>query len=139
MSAEGPNGTATKKVSLSAAEAPEQTAGSITLASIATKELGVVSTGQTEQSQLTFQVTDSTGNPLSSANSTEISLRLADDSPAGAKISPQTATTDENGQVSPTLTSGTDAGVAQVIAETSINGSTITSKPVAVTIHAGLP
>ncbi|MDZ7680189.1 MAG: Ig-like domain-containing protein [Fodinibius sp.] len=116
ITTDGPNGSATEDIALNAPDAPDQTAGSITLSSVSNDEIGVVGTGQTEQSQLTFQVTDSTGQPLDANNAVDVNFRMGN-APAGAEVSPQTVTTNADGQATATVTSGTDAGVAQVIAQ----------------------
>ncbi|MDZ7693664.1 MAG: hypothetical protein U5K69_21525 [Balneolaceae bacterium] len=138
ITASGPNGSASSEITLNAPNAPSITPGSITLASLTRSEIGVVSTGQTEQTQLIFQVSDSTGQPLNADNKVNVSFRLGS-SPTGANVKPKIISTNTDGQAIATLTSGTGAGVAQVIAEITANGTTIKSQPVAVTIHAGLP
>ncbi len=83
---------------------------------------------------------DSTGQSLDLDNQTEVRFSLGA-SPGGEEdVYPKTVTTDENGQATTTLTSGTEAGVTQVLAEiTTKDGTTVTSQPVQVAIHAGLP
>ena len=56
-----------------------------------------------------------------------------------AFIYPQSATTDENGIVTTNVSSGTIAGVVQIIADATVDGRVIRSKPVAIAIHGGLP
>jgi hypothetical protein len=136
---DSPNGSTSKSLLLGAADDPTANAGSITLQSVSNENIGVVSTGQTEQSELAFIVTDSTGRPLDANNTAEVTFRASDNSPSGAEVSPKSVSTDANGIARTTLTSGTDVGVAQVIAETAVNGTTINSKPIAVAIEAGLP
>ncbi|MDZ7680190.1 MAG: Ig-like domain-containing protein [Fodinibius sp.] len=111
--------------------------GSITLSSISNKEVGVSGTGQTEQSKLSFQVTDNSGNPLTGDNSVNVTFRTGKSSPSGAEVSPKTVTTNAEGVASTTLSSGTQSGVVQVVAEVQTSNSTLTSKPVSVAISAG--
>jgi len=140
ISSDGPNGSATKSLTLTAADAPAQHLGNITLSSVSNNEIGVIGTGQTEQSQLTFQVTDSTGQLLTSDNATTVNFKLGASPGGNENLDPKKVTTDASGQATTTLTSGTKAGVVQVVATvTKPDGTTITSQPVAVTIHAGLP
>ena len=60
--------------------------------------------------------------------------------PSGqAFIFPESAVTDENGQAVTNISSGTIAGVVQVIAEATVDGRLIRSKPIALAIHGGFP
>lgn len=139
ITVDGPNGSTSKSLLLGAAESPSTNAGSIMLESVSNKKIGVINTGQTEQSQLTFHVTDSTGASLDANNTVDVNFRLGNAPGGGEELAPKTATTDANGRVSTTLTSGTVSGIVQVIAETTVNGTTLSSKPIAVAIEAGLP
>jgi hypothetical protein len=57
----------------------------------------------------------------------------------GEFIYPESAQTNNNGEVKVNLSSGTRAGVVQVVAEADVEGGTIRSRPVSVAIHGGLP
>lgn len=57
----------------------------------------------------------------------------------GEFLDPIKVRTNEFGQVSTSLTSGTKAGVVQLIAEINLDGKIIKSRPVAIAIHGGLP
>jgi hypothetical protein len=103
-------------------------------------EIGVRGTGQREDTQLTFQVVDVNGNPLGEHNPVSVSFRLGVRPNGGETITAGPFTTNTDGQVIATLTSGTRSGVVQVIAETqTTTGTVIRSQPAQVVIHAGLP
>ncbi|MCH8496666.1 MAG: hypothetical protein LAT57_13690, partial [Balneolales bacterium] len=58
----------------------------------------------------------------------------------GAMLTTETVTSNNSGQVTATLLSGTVSGTVQVMAEfTRENGTVVQSQPVSVVIHAGLP
>ncbi len=112
----------------------------ILLQSQSANVIGVVESGATEVSRITFQVTDSAGQAIDIDQSVEVRFRLGQEPGGDAFVAPETAMTDNNGEVTANLSSGTQAGVVQVVAEaTARDGSTIRSKPVSVTIHGGLP
>jgi len=101
--------------------------------------IGVRESGAEEQVSLTFQLADSLGNAVILENSAEVHFTFGVHPGGGEFISPAIATTDNNGVVTVVLSSGTRAGVVQLIAESSVEGRLIRSQPVAVTIHGGLP
>lgn len=112
----------------------------ILLKSQSANVIGVVESGATEVSRITFQVTDSAGQAIDIDQAVDVRFRLGQQPGGDAFVAPETASTDNNGEVTANLSSGTQAGVVQVIAEaTARDGSTIRSKPVSVTIHGGLP
>lgn len=112
----------------------------ILLQSQSANVIGVVESGATEVSRITFQVTDSAGQAIDIDQSVEVRFRLGQEPGGDAFVAPESATTDNNGEVTANLSSGTQAGVVQLVAEaTARDGSTIRSKPVSVTIHGGLP
>ena len=100
----------------------------------------VQESGGVEISRLTFQVVDSTGLPIDIDEAVEVQFSLGQEPGGDAAITPDRVMTDGNGEATVNLSSGTTAGVVQVIAETEGgDGSTLRSKPVRVTIHGGLP
>jgi len=111
-------------------------AASIAVSSISSETITVKETGGTEQSEFVFQVTDSSGMPVHQA---EVEFSLGSSPGGGETIYPQTATSDVNGQVKTTLTSGTISGVVQVIASIQRDGFEVKSRPVRVAIQSGLP
>lgn len=101
--------------------------------------IGVIESGSDEVTNITFQVADSAGQAVNLDDQTLVRFTLGQAPGGGEFIAPSEASTDNNGLVTVNLSSGTKAGVVQVIAETTVDGKTIRSKPVAVTIHGGLP
>ena len=122
------------------AEEPESgTPSNILLLSVTNATIGVIESGSDEVSRITFQVADSAGRPVTLNDQTLVRFMLGQQPGGGEFIAPAEAPTDNSGKVTVNLSSGTRAGVVQVIAETDVDGKTIRSKPVAVTIHGGLP
>lgn len=115
------------------------TPSNILLLGQSSETIGVVESGSAEVTVLTFQVADSAGNPVTLENEALVRFRLGQQPGGDAFIAPEQAGTDDNGQVEVNLSSGTRAGVVQIVAETDVDGRTIRSKPVSVTIHGGLP
>ena len=101
--------------------------------------VGVRESGSEELSRLTFQLADSVGNPVILDQSVDVRFRFGVHPDGGEFLAPTVAATDNNGVTFVNLSSGTKAGVVQIIAETDVDGRTIRSQPVAVTIHGGLP
>lgn len=101
--------------------------------------IGVKESGAEEVMGLTFQVADSVGRPVVLAQGTSVRFLIGSGPGGGEFISPSDARTDNNGRVTANLSSGTRAGVVQVVAEMTVDGRTVRSQPVAVAIHGGLP
>lgn len=112
---------------------------SIVLASQTHFQIGVRESGDNETSTLTFEVRDSSGRPLDISNSVIVRFMLGASPGGGEFLYPTTRKTNSEGRASVGLSSGTKAGIVQVIAEVSKDGKTIRSKPVNVAIHGGLP
>jgi len=109
------------------------------LAEQSTDVIRVQESGGTSIARLTFQVVDSTGTPIDIDQAVDVSFRFGQQ-PGGAELTPQTVTTDGQGQATVNVSSGTTSGVVQVVAETERpDGTRIASKPTRVTIHGGLP
>lgn len=108
----------------------------IVLENVSALHMNVLETGGIEQSTLGYHVTDSHGTPV---DGVEVAFRLGSSPGGGEYISPESATTNILGNVTATLTSGTISGTVQVIASIDVDGHTIKSRPVRVTIHSGLP
>jgi hypothetical protein len=114
-------------------------AASIILAQQSTDHIGVQESGSPETVQLVFEVNDSTGQPIDFSHSIEIAFSIGAGPGGGEFIFPSSGFTDNNGQVKAHLTSGTKAGVVQIIAEATIDTGLISSKPVSIAIYGGLP
>ncbi|GAB6282963.1 MAG: hypothetical protein STSR0008_17170 [Ignavibacterium sp.] len=112
---------------------------SIYLVSQTTTNLGVKESGALEVGKIVFQVVDSVGMSIDFNNSSLVKFRFGGRPNGGEFLSPDFVYTDSSGQASVNLTSGTKAGVVQILAEIEVGNKTITSKPVNYTIHGGLP
>lgn len=112
---------------------------SIVLASQSHFQIGVRESGDNETTTLTFEVRDSSGRPLDISGSVTVRFFLGASPGGGEFLYPTTRKTNSAGQASVGLTSGTKAGIVQVIAEVIQDGKIIRSKPVNVAIHGGLP
>lgn len=104
-----------------------------------TQSIGVKGSGSQEVATATFQLADSLGRPVVLDQAADVKFSLGVAPGGGEFIYPTSARTDNNGQVKVNLSAGTRAGVVQIIAETTVNGTKIVSRPVSVSIHGGLP
>jgi len=112
---------------------------SIVLVNQTFASIGVRESGDNETTTLTFEVRDSSGNPIDIKNSVTVNFRLGANPGGGLFIDPVSKKTNSEGRVSVNITSGTVAGVVQIIAEINLPSRVIRSKPVNVAIHGGLP
>lgn len=101
--------------------------------------IGVKESGDNETTTLTFEVRDSSGNPITIDNAVTVKFLLGANPGGGLFLDPPAKKTNSAGQASVNLTSGTKAGAVQIIAEVTIDSRIIRSKPVNVSIHGGLP
>ncbi|MFT4604082.1 MAG: hypothetical protein ACI9W4_000802, partial [Rhodothermales bacterium] len=122
-----------------ASEPESGRAHSILLLQQSATVIGVREGGSEEIASMTFQVVDSIGRPVVLDNSTLVNFRFGVQPQGGESLAPASAATDNNGVVIVTLSSGTRAGVTQVVAETAVSGKTVRSQPVAISVHGGLP
>ncbi len=124
-----------------AADAPRESgrAANMLLLRQTASVIGVRESGSEEVATLTFQLADSVGRPVILNQSSRVRFSFGVRPGGGEEIAPQEAQTNDQGQVEVTLSSGTRAGVVQVIAETDVAGRTVRSQPVALTIHGGHP
>ena len=114
-------------------------ASNILLKGQSTQSIGVRESGSEEVASITFQVADSLGRPVILENTAFVNFSLGVQPGGGEFIYPEQGQTDNNGLVTVNLSSGTVAGVVQILAETVVDGRTIRSLPVAVAIHGGHP
>jgi hypothetical protein len=112
---------------------------SIFLSSISSTTIGVKESGSEETTLLVFVVNDSSGRPIDLDHSVIVNFRLGSGPGGGEFLSPYSSPTNNSGQATVSLTSGTKAGAVQVIAEIDLGSEMITSLPVGITIHGGLP
>jgi hypothetical protein len=96
--------------------------------------------GGDETSLLTFEVRDSLGAPVDALHSADVSFYIQSGPGGGEYVSPTSGTTQgSTGRVQTTLSSGTKAGVVQIVAQTAAGSRTIRSAPVIVNIFGGFP
>lgn len=114
-------------------------AANIILRTLSDPQIAVKEAGSEEIATVTFQVTDSTGKPLSLSRAIQVSFAFGEQPGGGEFLSPETVRTDNNGEARVNLSAGTRAGVVQIIASAVVNGVTIQSNPAALAIHGGHP
>jgi hypothetical protein len=116
------------------------TSGPATIAiqNITTPTISVIGSGGTDFTSLSFLVQDSSGLPV--GEGVEVTFAFGSTPNGGEYISPAIASTDEMGEVSVNLVSGTVSGVVQILATVIVSpGSSIRSQAIPITIHGGLP
>jgi hypothetical protein len=112
---------------------------SIWLAGITSTVIGVKESGSEETTRITFVVQDSAGIPVDANHSVVVNFLIGAGPGGGEFLSPYSVETNAQGLAAVNLTSGTKAGVVQVIARITHLSKVISSLPVGVTIHGGLP
>lgn len=112
---------------------------SIFLFSQSVSSIGVKESGAEETARIVFVVQDSAGVPIDLAHSVDVRFKFGAGPGGGEVLSPIVVKTNNSGQAAVNLTSGTKAGVVQIIAEINLGTKIITSLPVAISIHGGLP
>lgn len=111
----------------------------ILLQNQSTDVIRVQESGGTSVARLTFQVVDSTGLPIGLEQAVEVDFRFGQQ-PGDATLTPETVTTNGNGQATVNVSSGKTSGIVQLVATTQApDGTEFQSKPVSLTIHGGLP
>ncbi len=114
-------------------------AANLLLLSQTASSIGVRESGSQEVAELVFQAADSLGRPINLDNQITVNFSFGVNPGGDAFISPESAQTNENGEVRTNVSSGLVAGVVQIVAEATVDGRTIRSLPVPLTIHGGLP
>lgn len=117
-------------------------AASITLAPRSSQSIGVSETGAQETAQLVFIARDADDRPVDNAHAVDIAVSIINGPDGGEFLSPaapETVRTDENGEATVTLTSGTAAGVVQIETTAMVDGRVIRSQPITLSIHGGFP
>jgi hypothetical protein len=112
---------------------------SISLVSQTASNIGVREGGSIETLGLTFELFDSAGVPIDLNHTVTVNFSIGGHPGGGEYISPTSVITNDLGQATVNVTSGTKAGVVQIIAEADLKTGILKSKPVAVTIFGGLP
>lgn len=111
----------------------------ITVVSQSVQSVFVRESGANEVASITFLVSDSSGFPLTISRRTDVNFRITTGPNGGEYLNPAMAKTDENGQVTIYLSSGTIAGVVQIEASIITTTRVIKSNPVVIAIHGGAP
>jgi len=101
--------------------------------------VGVTQSGSPENVDITFEISDSSGIVIGENNAVEVSFRFGSAPNGGEYLYPSSIVSNSLGKATVSMKTGTKAGVAQIIAETIVDGKAIASKPVSITIHGGLP
>jgi hypothetical protein len=91
-------------------------AAAVAFVSASTTEIGVRASGKTEQSVLTYRVTDQLTNPVRGLPVTFVITAIG-----GETVAPLSGITNDMGEVSTTLTSGTRTTSVQVVAQVDAN------------------
>jgi len=114
-------------------------AASIYLHSQSAQSVGVKESGAIESAQIIFEVMDSSGIVIGENNAIDISFRFGATPGGGEYLYPSSITTNALGRASVSLNTGKVAGVCQIIAEAVVDGKSIISKPILITIYGGFP
>lgn len=112
-------------------------AASIVLIGSGVTNLSIKGTGSNETTVLTFEVRDSLGFPISSANQVTVTFQILGGPGGGEYVNPTSAPTDGKGRVTTRVSSGTRTGVLQVYAYA--RNDSVSASPVRVTISGGFP
>ncbi len=153
ISVSGPNGSTTRRFygNLGAPQAitpPSPTVknpAQIAFIGVSASDVFVSGVGALENSVITYEVRDSLGNAIEATPRSYVSFALTffpnTFVPGGTNpvLIPGSDSTDNSGRARVSMSSGTRAGVVQIVASTVVGSNTITSLPVKITIHAGFP
>jgi hypothetical protein len=116
-------------------------ASSLVLVGSPTQNVSVRGTGAGETSVITFAALDSVGHPVEIRRRAYVRFSITPTGGLGGGefLYPAADSTNAFGQVTATFNAGTSAGVLQLVATAVVNGRTISSSPVKMTISSGLP
>ncbi len=123
----------------SSGQVPSGNPVSIFLFSQSTQSIGVVGSGSPETATLTFEAVDSSGTPIDLNHSESVAFSFGAQPGGGEVLSPSSVQTNDIGQASVNITSGTKAGVVQILAKLTVGAQTIFSMPVSIAIFGGFP
>jgi hypothetical protein len=118
---------------------PTGPASNIVVVDVEATSIGVMSGGYDETTRLVFEARDADGRPVDSDHAIDVSFTIQGGPGGGEFLSPANGRTNDEGRVAVTLNAGVLAGVVQISAQATVDGRTITSTPVKLTIHGGLP
>jgi len=118
-------------------------AANIVLVSSGADNISIRGTGSNETALLLFEVRDSLGSPIAGVNKLTVHFSILGGPGGGEYVFPVSGETDPlTGRVTTRVSSGTKAGVLQIVASATVSGTpslTIKSSPIRVTISGGLP
>lgn len=112
-------------------------AATIFLVSANPQDVSVFGVGGNETSYLVWEVRDSLGLPIDAAHAVTVNFTVNSGLGGGEYVSPLTVTSNAQGRVTTSFSSGIRSGAVQVVA--AVAGRTITSQPVPIVIHSGHP
>ncbi len=149
----GPNGTAEKVLggilgapsSITPPSATVKNPAQIAFIGVSASDVYVSGVGALENSVITYEVRDSLGNAIEANPRAYVNFSITffpnTFVPGGTSpvLIPGSDSTDNAGRARVSMSSGTRAGVVQIVASTVVGIKTITSLPVKITIHAGFP
>ncbi len=101
--------------------------------------IGVKESGSEETARIIFIVQDSAGTPIDLDHTVDVNFKFGAQPGGGEELSPTSVKTNNKGEAIVNLTAGTKAGTVQIIAEIQLANKKITSLPVGISIHGGLP
>jgi hypothetical protein len=117
----------------------------IAFISTSATDISVSGVGGLENSVITYEVRDSLGQPIDKSKRTfaTYSLQFFPNARVNGgtapRVIPGSDSTNDQGRLLASVISGTQSGTIQLVANISINGNTIQSQPVKITIHSGFP
>ncbi len=112
-------------------------ASNVVLVEVETNTIYVRGSGGNETSDLTFEVRDASGTPVDIKHRVTLNFTIKGGPGGNEFLSPTSAETDSLGRAVTTINSGTIAGALQIVA--AVAGLTISSAPIPIAIHGGLP
>lgn len=114
-------------------------AASINLFSQSASAIGVKESGSIESAEIVFEVRDSSGALIDESHAVDVSFTFGSTPGGGEYLYPASVKTNTLAKAPVTLNTGTVAGVVQVIAEATVDGKQIKSKPILIAIYGGFP
>ncbi len=109
-------------------------------------DIFVAGVGAVENSVITYEVRDSLGVPIDTSRRVTATFGVSFfpnsfvQGGTPPTVIPTSAVTDNRGRFTANVTSGTQAGIVQLVARIALpNGRTIVSEPVKISVHAGFP
>lgn len=109
-------------------------------------DIFIAGVGAVENSVITYEVRDSLGTPIDTSKRVSATFNVSFfpnsfvQGGTAPRVIPSTGVSDNRGRFTANVTSGTQAGVVQLVARVLLpNGTVIVSQPTRITVHAGFP